>query len=58
MGLYVKMLARYLRLPVDASLMSLEAAEIEVDMRAEPIFIDGPFVMIPRQYVASYEGGK
>jgi hypothetical protein len=42
MGLYVKMLARYLRMPVDASLMSLEAADIEVDMRAEPIFIDGP----------------
>jgi hypothetical protein len=41
MGLYVKMLARYLRMPVDASLMSLEAADIEVDMRAEPIFIDG-----------------
>jgi hypothetical protein len=44
MGLYVKMLARYLRLPVDASLMSLNAAEIEVDIRAQPIFIDGPFV--------------
>ena len=44
MGLYVKMLARYLRMPVDASLMSLEAADIEVDMRAEPIFIDGPLV--------------
>jgi hypothetical protein len=43
-GLYVKMLARYLRLPVDASLMSLNAAEIEVDIRAQPIFIDGPFV--------------
>ena len=42
MGLYVKMLARYLRMPVDACLMSLEAADIEVDMRAEPIFIDGP----------------
>src|SRR6185437_14692610 len=44
MGLYVKMLARYLRMPMDASLMSLEAADIEVDMRAEPIFIDGPRV--------------
>jgi len=44
MGLYVKMLARYLRLPVAASLMSLNAAEIEVDIRAQPIFIDGPFV--------------
>jgi hypothetical protein len=44
MGLYVKMLARYLRLSVGASLMSLKAAEIEVDIRAEPIFIDGPFV--------------
>ena len=44
MGLYVKMLARYLRMPVDACLMSLEAADIEVDMRAEPIFIDGPLV--------------
>ena len=44
MGLYVKMLARYLRMPVEASLMSLEAADIAVDMRAEPIFIDGPRV--------------
>ena len=42
MGLYVKMLGRYLRVPVDASLTSLEAAAIEVDIRAEPIFIDGP----------------
>ena len=42
MGLYVKLLGRYLRLPVDASLMSLEAADIEVDMRGEPIFVDGP----------------
>ena len=42
MGLYVKMLGRYLRVPVDASLTSLEAADIEVDIRAEPIFIDGP----------------
>ena len=41
MGLYVKLLGRYLRLPVDTSLMSLEAADIEVDIRAEPIFIDG-----------------
>ena len=43
-GLYVKMLARYLRVPVDMSLVSLEAADIEVDIRAEPIFIDGPLV--------------
>jgi hypothetical protein len=41
MGLYVKLLGRYLRLPVDTSLMSLEAADIEVDIRAEPVFIDG-----------------
>jgi len=44
MGLYVKMLDRYLRVPVETGLMSLEAAGIEVDMLAEPIFIDGPLV--------------
>jgi hypothetical protein len=31
-------------MPMDASLMSLEAVGIEVDIRAEPIFIDGALV--------------
>ena len=56
MGLYVKMLACYLRMPVDASLMSLEAAGIKVDMRAEPVFIDGPpRGMIPRQFLTGHD---
>ena len=42
MGLYAQLLTRYLRIPSDALLMSLRAAGIEMDMRAEPIFIDSP----------------
>jgi len=42
MGLYAKMLARYLRVPMNAILMSLNAAGIEADIQAEPIFLDGP----------------
>ena len=41
-GLYAQLLTRYLRIPSEALLMSLRAAGIEMDMRAEPIFIDCP----------------
>jgi hypothetical protein len=40
MGLYAQLLARYLRLPTDALQVSLRAAGIEVDMLAEPAFVD------------------
>jgi hypothetical protein len=40
MGLYAQLLARYLRLPTDALQASLRAAGIEVDMLAEPAFVD------------------
>jgi len=42
MGLYAQLLTRYLRIPSDALLTSLRLAGIEMDMRAEPIFIDSP----------------
>ena len=41
-GLYAQLLTRYLRIPSDALLLSLHVAGIEMDMRAEPIFIDSP----------------
>ena len=41
-GLYAQLLTRYLRLPSDALLTSLRLAGIEMDTRAEPIFIDSP----------------
>jgi hypothetical protein len=41
-GLYVQLLTRYLRIPSEPLLVSLRAAGIEMDMRAEPIFIDSP----------------
>jgi hypothetical protein len=44
MGLYVLMLARYLRVPLDALATSLETAGIGVDIQPSPIFIDGPLV--------------
>ena len=40
MGLYARLLVRYLRVPVDVLLTSLSADSIEADMRAEPIFIE------------------
>lgn len=43
MGLYVKLLAQYLRLPVAELLASLGAARIAVDPEAKPLFLDaGP----------------
>jgi hypothetical protein len=39
-GLYAQLLVRYLRVPIDALSQSLEAARIEADMRAKPVFID------------------
>jgi hypothetical protein len=42
MGLYAQLLTRYLRVPTDAILASLRAADIAVDMLAEPVFIDDP----------------
>ena len=40
MGLYAQLLIRYLRVPIDTLLQSLEAARIEADMQAKPVFID------------------
>jgi hypothetical protein len=43
MGLYAQLLMRYLRVPTDALLASLHAADIEIDTQAKPAFIDdGP----------------
>jgi hypothetical protein len=40
MGLYAQLLIRYLRVPIDTLLQSLEVARIEADMQARPVFID------------------
>jgi hypothetical protein len=40
MGLYVQLLARYLRLPMDDLLVSVLGAGIEIDHQAVPIFLD------------------
>ena len=40
MGLYVQLLTRYLRLPMDARLASVHAAGIEIDRQAAPVFLD------------------
>lgn len=40
MGLYVKLLAQYLRLPETELLASLRAAGIAVDPEAKPLFLD------------------
>jgi hypothetical protein len=40
MGLYAQLLIRYLRVPGNALLKSLYAADIAIDMQAEAIFID------------------
>ena len=42
MGLYVQLLARYLRLPMDALLTSVHAAGIDIDQQAVPVFLDAP----------------
>lgn len=39
-GLYVQLLIRYLRFPLDALMRSLTAEGIEVDMLATPVFVD------------------
>jgi hypothetical protein len=44
MGLYARLLTRYLRIPLDTLLTSARDAGIEVDMQAEPLFIDHPIV--------------
>ena len=43
-GLYAQLLTRYLRIPTDALLQSLDAAGIEIDHQSEPIFIDASAV--------------
>ena len=40
MGLYVQLLTRYLRLPMDALSASVHHAGIEIDHRAVPVFLD------------------
>jgi hypothetical protein len=39
-GLYAQLLIYYLRVPADVLLTSLDAAGIEVDVHAEPAFVD------------------
>jgi hypothetical protein len=39
-GLYVQLLTRYLRLPIDALLKSVHASGIEIDHQAAPLFLD------------------
>jgi hypothetical protein len=38
MGLYAQLLVRYLRVPADTLFQSLQAAGIEADMQAKPVF--------------------
>jgi hypothetical protein len=40
MGLYVQLLTRYLRLPMDALSASVHHAGIEIDHRTVPVFLD------------------
>jgi len=40
MGVYLTLLARYMRLPRERLLPSLQAAGIAVDLKAVPVFID------------------
>ena len=40
MGVYVRLLARYLRLPMEALLTSVHAAGIDIDHQASPVFLD------------------
>jgi hypothetical protein len=42
MGLYARMLIRYLRVPPDVLRKSLHEAHIDVDMDAVPVFLDHP----------------
>jgi hypothetical protein len=44
MGLYARLLTRYLRIPLDTLLTSARDAGIEVDMQAQPFFVDHPIV--------------
>ena len=39
-GLYAQLLTRYLRIPTDALLQSLDSAGIGIDPQSEPIFVD------------------
>jgi hypothetical protein len=39
-GLYAQLLICYLRVPTDLLLTSLDTAGIEVDVHAEPVFVD------------------
>ncbi|WP_239479398.1 SprT-like domain-containing protein [Lichenicola cladoniae] len=39
-GIYVQLLVRYLRLPQPWLLATLESADVQVDMRAQPLFVD------------------
>ena len=40
MGLYIQLLTRYLRLPMDALLTSVHASGIDIDHQATPVFLD------------------
>jgi hypothetical protein len=42
MGLYVQLVTRYLRLPIDALLTSAHAAGIDIELQAVPVFLDVP----------------
>ncbi|WP_426954373.1 hypothetical protein [Muricoccus radiodurans] len=40
MGVYLRLLERYLRLPTESLLPSLEVAGVSVDLAARPVFLD------------------
>ena len=40
MGLYIQLLTRYLRLPLDPLLVSVHTAGIHIDRQAAPVFLD------------------
>jgi hypothetical protein len=48
MGLYARLLVRYLRVPINALITSLKADGIAADMHAEPIFVNDQLVRRPR----------
>jgi hypothetical protein len=48
MGLYARLLVRYLRVPINALITSLKADGIAADMHAEPICVNDQLVRRPR----------
>jgi hypothetical protein len=53
MGLYARLLVRYLRVPINALISSLKADGIAADMHAEPIFVNDQPVGRPRSTLSA-----